>query len=84
MTKQELLKKIEIEIDKMDSKEYGNLLARYDRKWRYPRIGDSQGTCPLLDVMFDIEYRSGTIIFIPDLDNKFGQPGNTQRNQEEG
>jgi hypothetical protein len=61
-----------------------NLIIRYDKKWRYPKIGDDQRTCPLLDFMFNIEYKSGYLIFIPDTENQFGKVGNANRNQEEG
>ena len=84
MTKQELLKQIEIEIDKSGIESFQNILSRYDKKWRYPQLGDSQAKCPMLDFMFKTEYRSGTLIFVPDADNKFGKTGNTERNSEEG
>ena len=37
----------------------------YDDKWRYPHQDDTQKTCPLLDFMFKVEYRSGYLIFVP-------------------
>lgn len=74
LSKDELKKLID------DSKD---TLIYYDKKWRYPKQGDCQGSCPMLDAMFHIEYRSGTIIFVPDEPNKYGQEGNTKRNEEE-
>jgi hypothetical protein len=37
----------------------------YNKNWRYPNTGDDFRTCPLLEAMFNIEKRSGYIIFIP-------------------
>lgn len=41
-------------------------IITHDDEWRYPHQDDTQKSCPLLQVMFDIEYKAGTIIFIPD------------------
>ena len=64
--------------------ESDNIKIQYDKKWRYPKQGDDQNTCPMLNYMFQIEYKSGILIFIPDKINKFGQEGNIKRNQENG
>ncbi len=45
-------------------------VARYDKNWRWFHNGDTQGTCPLLAFMIDVEYRSGTLVFIPDEINQ--------------
>ena len=37
-----------------------------DGKWAYPQMGDSQGTCPMLDLMFSFEYKPATVIVIFD------------------
>ena len=81
MKKADALKVIEKAIPE---NEVGNIQIYYDKKWRYPHSGDDFKTCPLLKAMFDIEYKSGLIIFIPDAANRFGQPGNRERNSEEG
>lgn len=60
------------------------VISKYDKKWRYPKTGDDQESCAMLKFMFDIEYKSGTAIFIPDDENQFGKIGNTNRNEEEG
>jgi len=65
-------------------KQAREVVAVYDKKWRWFRQGDSQQTSIMLDFMMDVEYRSGTLIFIPDADNKFGTPGNTERNADKG
>lgn len=65
MEKQELIQKIE------NAK---LIKVKYDKKWRYPHQGDSQATCSMLQFMFDIEYCSGTLIFIPDEIN-YGNEG---------
>jgi len=75
MDRKEIIKRIEND---------DNVKITYNRKWRYPRTADDQKTCPMLQVMLDIEYNSGTIIFIPDKENQFGKNGNTNRNTEEG
>ena len=82
MKKAELLKHIEKELDKTGG-EFKKPLVWYNKKWRYPMTGDDQRTCPMIDAMYKIEYNSGTIIFIPDQVNKYGQPGNRDRNKEE-
>jgi len=60
INKQEIIKAIEND----------KAVIRYDDKWRWFKNGDDQKTCPLLDFMFQVEYRSGTLIFIPDKVNK--------------
>ena len=42
----------------------------YEKLWNYPKTGDDQRTCPMLDMMFNIERKGGHVIFIPDI-----QPG---------
>jgi len=84
MDKPEALKLIEKALDENLGGNCSKPLVWYNRKWRYPKYGDSQKTCPMLQAMFDIEYHSGLIIFIPDENNKFGEPGNQNRNEEEG
>lgn len=79
MTKTELLKQIESAITETET---GEAIIRYDNKWRWWTQKDSQGTCALLRFAIDVEYRSGTLIFVPDRTNKFGEPGNTNRNGE--
>jgi len=69
MNKQEILK----ELKDMNAK------IQYDKKWRYPHSGDNQLTCPLLAFMFQVEYRSGYLIFIPDEKNT-GNEGNRNEN----
>ena len=47
-----------------------NPVIMHDVNWRYPKTGDDQKTCKMLDFMLKTEYRSGTMIFIPDKRNK--------------
>lgn len=44
-----------------------------DKQFRWWKTGDSQQSCPLLDAAIAMEYRSGTIIFIPDEVNEAGK-----------
>lgn len=44
--------------------------VQHDECWRYPHQGDDPKSCPLLGFMLRMEYRSGTLIFIPDPINK--------------
>lgn len=81
MTKDEILKSISDILDQADGG-FRYPRMRYDNKWRYPKLGDDQKTCPLLDFMFHTEYNSGFLIFVPDLKNKYGEPGNRDRNKE--
>ena len=55
--------------------ENDNAIIRQDDNWRYPQTGDDQRTCPMLDFMFQIEYKSGCLIFIPDKINKSKRGG---------
>jgi len=48
----------------------GQVIISYDKDWRWFHNRDDQNTCPLLKFMIDIEYRSGTLIFIPDKENQ--------------
>jgi len=59
-TKEELIQKIKA----------GKVIIRHDDTWRYPETGDDQKKCPMLDFMFNIEYTSGTLMFVPDEINK--------------
>ena len=79
MKKAELLKQID---ESIKDNEVGNVIIMDDNKWRWFKNGDDENTCKLLKFMLQIEYRSGTLIFIPDKINKFGQPGNCNRNGE--
>lgn len=79
MNKKDILKQID-EFVKEDN--VGIPIIRYDKKWRWWNHKDSDKTCPLLRFGFDVEYKSGTLIFIPDAVNKFGEPGNSNRNGE--
>lgn len=36
-----------------------------DKKWPYPEQGDTQGTCMMLDMNFNVEKRPGIVIHIP-------------------
>ena len=36
-----------------------------DKKWRYPRQGDNQQSCTMLDMNFNVEQRPGIVIHIP-------------------
>ena len=47
-----------------------NPVIMYDKNWRYPKTGDDQKSCRMLDFMLKTEYRSGTMVFIPDKVNK--------------
>lgn len=58
----------------------GKPIVKYNQRWRYPHRGDDQKSCPMLDFMMNIEYRSGTLIFVPDKDNKCKM---VDRNKEE-
>jgi len=57
-------------IEQIENIDSGNILVRYDHEWRWFHVGDDQRSCPLLDFMVDVEYKSGTLIFIPDKVNK--------------
>lgn len=35
------------------------------KNFLYPKTGDSQRTCPLMNAMFYIEHRKGIILFLP-------------------
>lgn len=37
-----------------------------DSRWNYPEQGDTQKTCTMLDMNFNIEKRPGIVIHIPD------------------
>ncbi len=75
--KEEVLRLIE---ENLRGENFQKPLILYDKKFRYPNTGDSEETCPLLWFMLRIEYRTGTLIFIPDEKNL----GNTgDRNQNE-
>ncbi len=37
-----------------------------DKKWDYPEQGDTQKTCTMLDMNFNIEKKPGIVIHIPD------------------
>ena len=41
--------------------------VHFEENWRYPKTGDDQKTCPMLDVMFAVENKAGYIIHIPKL-----------------
>jgi len=62
----EIIEKIEAAIPD----DAGTPMIRYNQNWRYPHLGDDQKSCPLLDFMLQMEYRSGTLIFVPDRINK--------------
>lgn len=49
-------------IEKMDDKVFS---IWSDPKWAYPEQGDTQGTCIMLDMNFNIEKRPGIVIYIP-------------------
>lgn len=38
-----------------------------DQKWHYPEQGDTQKSCTMLDMNFNIEKRPGIVIHIPNL-----------------
>jgi len=38
----------------------------YESIWHYPSTQDDQKTCPMLDMMFNIERKGGYVIHIPD------------------
>lgn len=44
-------------------------LIQYDQQNRWFKGGDNEKTCPLLAFMMRVEYRSGTLVFIPDAEN---------------
>ena len=37
-----------------------------DSRWNYPEQGDTQKTCTMLDMNFNIEKKPGIVIHIPD------------------
>ena len=39
----------------------------YADYWKYPQTGDDQKTCQMLDMMFQIERKSGYVIHIPNV-----------------
>ena len=41
-------------------------IVKYDKYWRYPKMNDTQKTCPMLDFMFQAEQKAGLLIFIPE------------------
>lgn len=47
-----------------------NPVIMHDKNWRYPNTGDDQKSCRMLDFMLKTEYRSGIMVFIPDVRNK--------------
>lgn len=46
--------------------ENGRIQIWYDDKWKYPQQGDDEKMCPMLHMNFQIEYKGGHVIFIPD------------------
>ena len=42
----------------------------WDKNWRWFHNGDDENSCPLLKFMLNIEYRSGTLLFVPDKINQ--------------
>jgi len=73
---------VKVTLDKALKKIHGGgkPIVKYNKNWRYPHRGDTQISCPMLQFMFDIEYRSGTLIFVPDKVNKCKM---VNRNKEE-
>ena len=78
INKQELLNNAVIQISKeydipedtlhrliLELKKRNKVFISLDENWRYPKTGDSQRTCPMLDAMFNIEREKGIIIFLP-------------------
>jgi hypothetical protein len=47
----------------------GKAIIKHNENWKYPQLGDDQRSCPMIDFMFQIEYKPGTLIFIPDNKN---------------
>lgn len=37
-----------------------------NKKWIYPKQGDDQRTCMMLDMNFNVEHKAGIVIHIPD------------------
>ena len=63
-----MTKKEEI-IGILEKTDDAGIIIKWDKKWRYPHCGDDAKTCPMLDFMLNTEYRTGTLIFLPDKKN---------------
>ena len=60
MTKAELIKSIQ----DMPDDSIMTITSIYNKNWKYPQQGDDQASCPMLDFMFNAEYKGGHLIFI--------------------
>lgn len=49
-------------IARIDTKEF---YIYSDNKWIYPKQGDDQKTCIMLDMNFKIERKAGIVVYIP-------------------
>ena len=53
-----------------DLKKEDRIWASFSQDWKYPQVGDSQKTAPMLDAAFHIERNKGVIIFLKYQDKK--------------
>lgn len=68
---------------KLQGEEFQKPVILYDKKMRYPCTGDDANSCPLLGFMLEIEYRTGTLIFVPDAEN-IANTGDRNKNEVKG
>ncbi len=61
-----------------------NIYIYSDKKWAYPGQGDTQGTCIMLDMNFNVENKPGIVIHIPNvtIDETGGSYARTRRNRK--
>lgn len=62
-----------IEITKEEVKKLideNKIVVYYESYWQYPKTGDDQKSCPMLDTMFQIERKSGYVIHISDVEEE--------------
>jgi hypothetical protein len=51
---------------KIDNSKAQNITVWHEKRWKYPSTGDDPKSCPMLDMMLQMEQKGSTVIVIQD------------------